>query len=119
MNRLSIDTGGRTGFEPGEEIAVSAKWSLDRPPDAVEMRLVWNTAGNTEPDLQVVETVRLESPPAEQTWELTIRLPREPYSFQGRKIALTWALELVAFPSKASTRKEIELGPGGKKVILP
>jgi hypothetical protein len=119
MNRLSIDIGGRTSFEPGEEIAVSVQWSLDRPPDAVELRVVWNTTGAEQRDLQVVKTVRIESPPAEETRQLTIRLPREPYSFQGKRISLVWALELVAVPSKASTRKEIELGPGRKKIILP
>jgi hypothetical protein len=119
MNRLSIDIGGRTSFVPGEEIAVSAKWSLDRPPDAVELRVVWNTTGAEQPDLQVVETVRIESPLAADARQLTVRLPREPYSFQGKKLSLVWALELVALPSKASTRLEIELGPGGKKIILP
>jgi hypothetical protein len=119
MNRLSIDIGGRTRFEPGEEIAVSAKWSLDRPPEVVELRVVWNTTGAEQRDLQVVETVRIDSPLAEDTRQLTVRLPREPYSFQGKKISLVWALELVALPLKASTRREIEIGPGGKKIILP
>jgi hypothetical protein len=119
MNRLSIDIGGRTRFEPGEEITVSAKWRLGRPPDAVELRIVWNTTGAEQCDLQVVETIRIESSMAEETRQLTVRLPREPYSFQGKKISLVWALELVALPSKASTRLEIEIGPGGKKVILP
>ena len=91
MNRLSIDIGGRTSFEPGEEIAVSVQWSLDRPPDAVELRVVWNTTGAEQRDLQVVETVRIESPPAEETRQLTVRLPREPYSFQGKRISLVWA----------------------------
>jgi hypothetical protein len=119
MNRLSIDIGGRTRFEPGEEIAVSAKWSLDRPPEVVELRVVWNTTGPEQRDLQVVETVRIDSPLAEDTRQLAVRLPREPYSFQGKKISLVWALELVALPLKASTRREIEIGPGGKKIILP
>jgi hypothetical protein len=119
MNRLSIDTGGRTSFEPGDEIAVSVQWSLDHPPDAVELRVVWNTTVAEGPDLKVVETVRFDSPPPVETRQLTVRLPREPYSFQGKKLSLTWALELVALPANASTRTEIEIGPGGKKIILP
>jgi hypothetical protein len=118
MNRLSIDSGGRTSFEPGEDIAVTAKWSLDHPADAIELRTVWNT-GTLQPDVRVVATVRIETPAAEEMRQLTIRLPREPYSFQGKKISLTWAIELVALPSNASTRLEIEIAPGGKKVILP
>ena len=119
MNRLSIDIAGRTSFEPGEEIAVSARWSLGRPPEGVELRIVWNTTGAEQRDLQVVEIVRIESPQTEETRQLTVRLPREPYSFQGKKLSLVWAFELVALPSKASTRLEIEIGPGGKKIILP
>jgi hypothetical protein len=95
------------------------EWRFDRPPEVVELRTVWNTTGSSEPDLQVVEIVRIGSPPAEETRQLAVRLPREPYSFQGKKISLVWALELVALPSKASTRREIEIGPGGKKIILP
>jgi hypothetical protein len=119
MNDLSLDIAGQTSFEPGEQITVEARWNLDGPPDAVELRVVWNTAGKGDVDIQVVDTVRIESLPAADTRPLALSLPRKPYSFSGQLISLIWALELVALPSRASTRLEITIGPGGKKVSLP
>jgi hypothetical protein len=46
------------------------------------------------------------------------RLPESPYSFSGKLISLTWALELVAEPSKELARQEITLAPGGEAVRL-
>jgi hypothetical protein len=119
MNELSLDIAGRTSFEPGEQITGEARWNLDSPPDAVELRVVWNTAGKGEVDIEVVDSVRIEAPSAADTRHLTLTLPRKPYSFSGQLVSLIWALELVTLPSRASTRLEITIGPGGKKVSLP
>ncbi len=118
MNDLSLNVGGRTYFEPGEEIAVDARWNLDAPPKAIDLRVVWNTTGKGTADLEVVDGVRFDSPPAQDSRRVTLTLPREPYSFQGKLVSLTWALELVVLPSVASTRLEIVIGPDARAANL-
>ncbi len=119
MSRLSIDiVGGKTAFEPGSPIEVDVAWDLDREPAALELRVVWNTAGKGDRDVQTVDVVRIDEPPANGSRRLSLRLPREPYSFSGKLISIIWGLELVALPTGDSTRREITLGPGGKEVQL-
>lgn len=109
----------RTAFEPGEELTGTAGWTLDKPPRSVELRLFWFTRGKGTEDAGVVETVRFDQPMLEETRSFRLRLPDAPYSFSGKLISLVWALELVADPSKAVTRKEFVIAPGGRELLLP
>jgi hypothetical protein len=119
MTDLSLDLAGRSAFEPGQTVPVTAKWDLKSPLDAVELRVVWNTASRGDVELQIAKAVRIESPHPSDTLQMTLTLPRQPYSFSGKLVSLVWALELVAIPSLASTRTQITIGPGGKAVRLP
>lgn len=119
MSRLSIETPtGQTAFEPGAEIDVYLEWELENEPEAVELRLVWNTAGKGDTDLDVVQTERFEWPSPSESRRTTLTLPASPYSFSGKLISLVWALELVALPGKDSARKVITIAPGGREVVL-
>lgn len=119
MSQLSIETASsQSAFEPGAEIDVYLEWTLDDEPEAVELRLVWNTSGKGDTDLEIVQTQRFEWPSRNEMKQTTITLPREPYSFSGKLISLIWALELIALPGEASTRKEITIGPGGTEVLI-
>ena len=109
---------GQMHFEPGTEIEVRIAWDLEQPCEALELRLVWNTAGKGTTDLAVVDTVRFESPPPRGSEPVTLRLPRSPYSFSGKLVSLVWALELVALPDGDSTRQEIVLAPAGREILL-
>lgn len=119
MSRLNIETpGGRIAFDPGAEIDVYLEWELDDEPEAVELRLVWNTSGKGDTDLDVVQTEHFDWPSRSETRRTTITLPRQPYSFSGKLISLIWALELIALPSDESTRLEFTIAPGGREVLL-
>jgi len=119
MNQLELHTPeGRTRFAPGEEIVLDTSWELDEPPERIELRVVWNTAGKGTTDLSVVQTVPVESPQPRETRRIEVVLPRQPYSFSGQLISLIWALELVAIPSETSTRQEITIAPAGREVRL-
>lgn len=119
MSRLSIETsGGSTTFDPGAEIDVFLEWDLEEEPEAVELRLVWNTSGKGDTDLEVARTERFEWPSRSGSRRTTVTLPREPYSFSGKLISLIWALELIALPGEASTRREITIAPGGREVRM-
>jgi hypothetical protein len=117
MNELRIDT-RYDAFYPGSDAQATCSWQLDQEPQAIELRLVWNTSGKGDRDLKVAQTVRIDSPGAVGRQEITLRLPWGPYSFSGKLISLIWALELVAFPSEDSVRKEILIGPNAEETLI-
>lgn len=117
MSKLQIDVAG-PAFEPGAEIDVELSWELDAPCDALELRLVWNTSGKGDSDLEVISAERIDAPSLQESKRLTITLPRSPYSFSGKLVSLIWALEFVTLPKGESRRKEIVIAPGGREVLL-
>jgi hypothetical protein len=119
MTELRIElTNERAAFKPGEEIRGRVSWSVDPPAQSFELRLFWFTRGKGTEDAAIVQTQRFDQPLARETRDFDLRLPEAPYSFSGKLISLTWALELVAYPSKQVVRREIQMGPGAKEVRL-
>ncbi len=114
---LEIDTGSQIAFEPNHKIEVGVSWDLSSSPDLIELRLVWNTTGKGDRDLEVADRVKFELPPTSDRRRVSIQLPREPYSFSGKLISIVWALELVALPGGESTRTEIVIGPNAQEVL--
>ena len=114
---LEIDLEHRDSFEPGEEIEVGVSWDMRLDPTQVQLRVVWNTSGKGTQDVEVAHQVALESPRKRERRQVRVSLPSEPYSFSGRLISVVWALELIALPSKLSTRREIIIAPGGQEVL--
>jgi hypothetical protein len=105
-------------FDPGEEIAGAAQWTLKHAPKSVEVRLLWHTRGKGIEDVCVAATVQFEAPLQDDTRPFTITAPEAPYSFSGQLVTLEWALELVALPSKDNVRVDIVIAPGGAAVDL-
>ena len=102
----------RTAFEPGVTIAGVASWQVDHV-KSIEVRLFWYTSGVGTRDAQVIESKPLANPlPMGQT-RFSFQLPNEPYSFSGKLVSLTWAVELVVEPGDHSTRAEFVMAPGG------
>jgi hypothetical protein len=117
MSTLNIETvDGRTAFPPGDEIEVDVRWELDEAPQAVELRLVWSTAGKGTTDVRVVRTERIDEPSASEQRRMTLKLPHAPYSFSGKLVAIVWGLELIALPKEESARLEIVIGPNSEEV---
>lgn len=108
----------RTGYRPGDELSGAATWKLEKPAEAIEIRLGWLTAGKGTPDSQIVDTRRLERPALESVESFTFTLPAEPYSFSGQLITLTWAVEVVVLPGEESARAGFVLSPTGQEIIL-
>jgi len=110
--------GKRTGFRPGDEIKGRAEWSLDAPPEKVEVHLCWLTRGKGTEDMEVVRVETCGPTPNGQR-EFTFRAPNEPYSFSGQLISLIWAVELVIEPADQCERVEITIGPEAREIVLP
>lgn len=120
MSRLSLDVdGGRSRFQPGDELVGHAAWSLGEPPDGVELRLFWYTAGKGTRDVEVVATERFDPPAAEGRREFRLRLPAGPWSWSGTLVSIVWALELVVEGAGRGEpqveRHELVVGPGGRE----
>lgn len=119
MNTLKIDTPGNAdAFYAGAEIEIYPSWDLEQEPDAIELRLVWHTAGKGDEDLKVVKTVRFDKPRAREQRTVPLTLPWGPYSFSGKLISLIWGMELIAFPGQDSVRREFTLSHTGEEVLL-
>lgn len=107
--------GGRTAFEPGEEIEVFASWSTIREPDRVEIRLVWHTVGKGSRDLEVAQTISLDRSRSGQHREHIV-LPARPLSYSGKLVSVLWGIELVIPSARKSKRVEIVIGPNGQAI---
>lgn len=119
MSQLKIGIRGeKRAFQPGEDLGGAAGWELEAAPQAVEVRLIWFTRGKGTEDVGLVETIRFDQPKAAEARPFQFHLPATPYSFSGKLISLTWAVEMVALPSKQSTRIEFIMGPDGREVVL-
>lgn len=116
-NELSLTpVDHRTNWRPGEAVAFSALWALEKKPASVEARLFWFTRGKGTEDVRVVATQA--APSSELAGEHVFRftLPASPYSFSGKLISLLWAVELIA--GDEVERCEFVLAPEGREVVL-
>ena len=110
--------GGRTGYHPGELLTGSVAWRLDRPATDLEVRLFWFTQGKGTQDVRVTAIRRIDVTGLTGRGPFRFKLPDLPYSFSGKLISLTWAIEAVAQPGDRSARAEIVIAPEGKEVRL-
>ena len=119
MSELRLElAAGETTFAPGESLRGTASWRLHEPPEALEVRLFWYTEGKGERDVEVVDTVPINSSSREGSREFTLRAPTSPLSFSGKLISLIWAIELVRLPGGDAARQEIIVGHGGREIRI-
>jgi hypothetical protein len=115
--RLGV-RGGRRVFRPGEVIEGVAGWSRDKVPTLAEVRLLWFTRGKGTQDVTVVETAKLSAAEREAVQPFRFTLPDGPVSFEGRLVAVNWAVELVLEPGAESARWEFALLSGAATAQL-
>ncbi len=111
-------------YTPGDVISGTVLWTPEsigksnNAKSAKEARvsLFYQTSGRGTKEVHVI---------AEQAWpaeqikgQFQFTLPRQPYSFSGRLIALTWGLEAVSASGKETSLYEITLTPTGEPIIL-
>jgi hypothetical protein len=109
---------GGTWFKPGEIIEGRASWYIAEEIETIEVRLFWYTSGKGTQDVGIVRTLRTDSPETSGSRDFSIRVPDMPYSFSGRLITLSWAIELVALPSGETERLDLQIGPQPVEVDL-
>lgn len=119
MNELTLHINeDRRNFRPHENVDGTVAWTLDRPPERVEVQLLWTTRGKGAVDTQVVDSVYFE--PAEQSGErqFKLRLKDAPYSFTGRLVSVIWCVRATARPQGTEARANIVVSPTGQPIEL-
>lgn len=97
MSTISIEfPTPKRSFAPGEIIEGVVSWSFDKPPKAVDVRLVHYTTGKGTRDLRVADVVSFEDPAEADSRIFSFVAPRGPCSFDGRLVSLTWAIAAMA-----------------------
>lgn len=104
-------------FEPGESAELELEWEQDQPIERLELRIVCNTVGKGDRNLEIAEIWSNQQTSPQGRERLTIPLPLAPYSFSGKLISVVWAFELICFPREESTRCEFILGPNAREVL--
>ena len=120
MSQLRIETtDNKTAFLPGDDISGIAVWQLDKPVEAVEVRLFWYTEGKGTQDVGIAQTVRFDNLEQQGGRPFSIKTPNGPYSLSGKLISIIWALEIIALPSAETERLNIIISPTGAEILLP
>jgi len=108
----------QTTFRPGETIGGIVSWSLPVAPASLVLELFWATRGKGTVDLQAVESVRIDHPPASGEQKFDLKVPNGPYSFSGKLVSLLWALRLVIHPSQEQAQVNLTISPTGQEINL-
>ena len=95
-------------FRPDETVRGVVTWNFDHPPSRVQARLCWHCTGSSGRGFVEVPGKR----------EFSFRLPDAPCSFQAAYATLTWAVEIVALPSRACAHVWFDLSPAGEPLSL-
>ena len=117
MDSLKIEIKAeQTFFKPGQIISGNVQWCCSEVPYKASIQLLWYTEGKGDEDIGLAEEMRLENLQASDSRWFEFQAPIGPYSFSGKLISLTWALELQA--GKECVRKEIVISPTGNEILL-
>ena len=116
---LQIHLENGPSFEPGSEVRCRVEWQTgDERHEKLLVSLLWHTEGKGTEDIEIVEQLEVEDPPASGSRELSFRLPDFPWSFSGALISLVWALEAGLEPDGAVERVDLVSAPGAEEVTL-
>jgi len=119
MTMLNIHTDdNRRWYLPGDTVSGRVSWTLDEPPETVEVRLFWHTTGKGTEDVEIVDSSSFPGGGTRGDGAFSFTLPLGPTSFSGTLITLTWALELVCLPGGGVERLDLIVAPTPVEVAL-
>lgn len=110
--------GDAAAFLPGDVVTGKVAWDLPHPPKSIDLVLFWYTTGKGIRDVGEVAQEKVASSLRQGEHSFSFTLPQAPYSFSGKLITLTWAVEAVVHPGKEDARVEFVLSPTGEEVRL-
>ncbi len=115
---LTIETlDGKVAFAPGEPIDGVVSWAFEGEAREVELRLLWYTTGKGDRDEGVIEVIRFENPARDDVQAFGFFAPAGPFSYSGKLITLSWALEAtVRKDKKTFSRVDLIIASDGREV---
>jgi hypothetical protein len=108
----------KTDFAPHERVEGAIRWRLQDSPRRIEVSLLWYTSGKGTRDVGVIETLTIEDPHSVGSKDFAFTLPEGPYTFSGKLISLTWAIEATCSPGDATVRRQIVVSPTRRPIEL-
>ena len=105
-------------YLPNTKIVGYLNWQGIKQVDRIEVRLIWYTQGKGDRDFHIAATQTISTPTPNGESDFVFETPSRPFSFSGKLISLSWAIEVVEFPRLDATRKEIIISKTGKEVSL-
>ena len=117
MSERAIIELSETTVKPGGTLTGRVVWRDGGRPDSLELRVFWMTSGRGTEEVNVIATVpgRLED---DGTVAFSIDLPELPWSFDGRLIQVSWAVEVVDREGEACALSDFVLSPDGEVRVL-
>ncbi len=119
MSEISVILKDRkTAYAPGEMVRGAAYWTFtgEDDPESVEVRLFWRTEGKGSTDTEIVASKAFTTPGRVDRRDFELAIPKGPYSFAGKLIAIIWSVEIVAEPGAQAGREDIVVSPSGEPV---
>jgi hypothetical protein len=117
MARLNVQL-GHTACKPAAEQTARVSWQGAERGDVLELNLLWYTQGKGAEDIEVVAQEMLQNINNSGEREFTFSLPTFPWSFSGKLISLSWALEAHLTKSELTERVDFVLSPTGAEILL-
>ena len=104
-------------LRPGETVEGTVRWSLEKPPKDLELRIFWFTRGRGTEEAESVLILPLGG---EQSGERSFShvLPGSPWSTDGKLISIIWGVELVEKWAGSLALEEFTVGPQRRAVVL-
>ena len=106
---LASDAGAAV-LRPGAAVRLNVAWITDQPPDHIEVRLVYRTAGKGTTDVVRVAAETRPTPLADDRWAVTLTLPADaPPSYDGKLMSISWYAQADAIGPKKKVMESAEL----------
>ena len=80
--------------------------------------LLWHTEGKGTEDVEIVDQIEIENPPAAGRREFSFTLPDFPWSFSGTLVSLVWRVEVGIEPEGLVEHVNLVSAPGGEEIRL-
>ena len=116
MAELRIQTrDGGVHYAPGETIEGIVSWNLDHVKSAA-LRLFWRTEGKGTQDIGLSAEMPFDQPRPADERAFRFTVPQGPWSYDGKLVAIVWALELETEPGGQMESLELVVSPQQERV---
>jgi hypothetical protein len=108
-------------FAPGNTIAGLVTWQpLPENTTGLDIRLIWYTQGKGDMDVSIAASHEVVIADRQVAGEARFEFiaHHRPFSFAGKLIELTWAIELLQKPSLDSVSTSLIIHPNKQKIEL-